>query len=162
MPTPPATVEEFKTRFFRDFIYDGSAQDDPAKVLDVDITNALNDGTLLFNSGLWCDDLEKKTAFLFLAAHFLVLNIQGAGGLSGTNFGKGMKSHGGGVTQQKSVGSVSVGYAISPYISNDPVLSQFMRTDYGQKYLQLLTPRLCGNVAVVAGWNDTGAPSGTL
>lgn len=156
MPTPPATVDEFKARFVRDFFYDET----PDAVMDADITNALNDASLVFNPGLWGDALELKTAFLFISAHFLVLNIQAAGGLAGNNLGLGVESAGGGSVQSKTVGPVTINYAIAPAISENAILNQFMRTDYGQKYLQLLTPRLVGNVAVVGGFDDTGAPDG--
>lgn len=161
MPTPAATVEEFKARFTRDFVYADEQQDDPSKVLNVDIQNALNDGSLVFNECLWIDALEKTTAFLFLSAHLLVLNIQAAGGLTAGS-GKGIRSSGGGTVQTKSVGSVSVAFALPDGIIGDPILSQFMRTDYGQKYLQFLTPRLVGHVRVAPGWNDTEAPSGLI
>jgi len=153
MPTPPVTLTEFKARFTRDFVYGTTAD----KVMDADVTNALNDATLVFNEGLFADTLEIKTAFLFAAAHFLVLNVQAAGGLSAVNRGRGVKSRGGGAIQNKAVDGVSVGFAVSPFVTDSPILSQFLRTDYGQKYLALVTPRLVGNVAVVSGPDDTGS-----
>lgn len=155
----PVTVAEFKARFNRDFIYGKG----PERVEDQDIQNALNDGTMVFNPSLWLTNGavdEKKIAFLFLAAHMMVLNIQAAGGLSATNMGVGVSSAGGGVIQQKSVGSVSLSFAMPDFVTKSPILSQFMKTDYGQKYLQLLIPRLVGGGDVVSGpvTPDIGIP----
>jgi hypothetical protein len=152
MTPPPVTIDEFKTRFIRDFVF-GST---PDKVMDPDVNIALTEAVLVFNPDLWDDLAEQKVAFLLAAAHCLVLNVQAAGGLSAQNMGRGVNSHGGGVVQTKSVGSVSVGFAVPAFVTESKVLSQFMRTDYGQKYLQLVTPRLVGNLAVLEGSNDTG------
>jgi hypothetical protein len=152
MSTPPVSSAQFKIRFARDFVF-GTTMD---KVLDSDITNALSEAMLIFNSGLWEDEAEGAVAFGFAAAHCLVLNVQAAGGLSAQNLGRGVHSHGGGVVNNKSVGSVSVGYAVPDFVTSSAILSQLMRTDYGQRYLHLLTPRLVGNINVLEGSNDTG------
>lgn len=156
MPTPPIDVAAFKAYFVRDFVYGAT----PDMVMDADITKALGQGMMVFNPAIWADDAEKAVAFQWVAAHFLVIDIQAAGGLSVANLGLGVESQGGGTIQSKGVGSVNVSLALPSSIIESPILSQFMRTDYGQKYLQLLTPRLVGNGTVVAGWDDTGAPNG--
>src|SRR5262245_56887839 len=150
----PASIADFKARFDRDFVFDTTTD----AVRDVDITDALNDASSTFNDGLWASGTEIITAFLFLAAHNLVLNLQAAGGLFAVNLGRGVKSKGSGPISAKSVGSVSVNYALPESIVNDPQLSPYLRTEYGLRYLQMLTPRLVGNVVVVLGENDTGAP----
>ena len=146
MGYPPA-VADFKSQFVRPFAYGVG----PNAVQDADIQAALNMTQIVFNSSLWADDAQRTIAYNYAAAHFMVLNIQSAGGLMATNTGQGVKSHGGGVIESKGVGSVNVGYALPDYVRQDPILSQFMRTDFGQTYLQLLTPRLVGNIAVVSG-----------
>lgn len=156
----PITIAEFKARFNRDFIYGKG----PEKVEDQDITNALDEGTLVFNPAIWLVNGtvdEKKVAFLLLAAHMLVLNIQAAGGLSATNMGAGAGSSGGGIIQSKSIGSISLTYVMPDFVTKSPILSQFMRTDYGQKYLQMLIPRLVGGGDVVSGpvTQDIGIPN---
>lgn len=156
MATPPIDEDEFKAYFVRDFVYGAT----PDTVMDADITKALAQGMMVFNPAIWADDDEKKLAFQWVAAHFLVIDIQAAGGLSADNLGLGVESQGGGTIQSKGVGGVNVSLALPSSIVESPILNQFMRTDYGQKYLQMLTPRLVGNGAVVAGWNDTGAPNG--
>ena len=146
MGYPPA-VSDFQARFTRDFRY-GVGGD---FVTTSDIQNALNDAVSFFNQSIWSSPGETTTAFLFLAAHCLVMNLRPAGGLAAINAGKGARSAGGGVVIAKAVGSVSLSYAIPQRIQNSPILGPFMRTDYGQRYLQMLAPRLVGNVSVAAG-----------
>jgi hypothetical protein len=146
MASYPPTIADFKAQFDRDFDYGPGTEN----VRDTDITRALADAAMLFNPGLW-DTIEQPTAYGYLAAHFLVLNIQGAGGPSAANYGKGLASHGGGTIESKSVGGVSVTFAVPDFVRANPTLSQLMKTDYGQKYLSLIYPRLVGNVAVIAG-----------
>lgn len=146
MSFPPA-VADFKLQFNRDFVY-GTGMD---TVQDTDIQRGLNDAEMVFNQDLFGSTTDQNTAYLYAAAHFMVLNIQAAGGLSSKNNGLGVLSKGGGTIESKGVGSVNVGFAVPNYVRESPILSQFMRTDYGQKYVQLLTPRLVGNVAVVCG-----------
>lgn len=147
----PPQVSDFQARFTRDFLY-GDGLD---KVTNNDIQNALNDAVPLFNQRLWSSPTETTTAFLFLAAHLLVLNLRPAGGLSALNVGKGTRSGAGGVVLSKTVGSISLSYSIPMHIQNSPILSQFMRTDYGQRYLQMVAPRLVGHVHIAAGPVDS-------
>lgn len=149
----PPSVTDFKTQFNREFLYGTSL----AQVQDNDIQRAINEASIMFNPALWDgttalgSTTELNIVYLYVCAHYLVLNIQGAGGLSSVNRGRGVKSTGGGTIQSKSVGSVSLTYVIPQDIQNSPILGQFMRTDFGQKYLALLAPRLVGNVQVVSG-----------
>lgn len=152
--TFPATVSDFKSEFDRDFIY-GAGLD---TIRDKDITRAMTEGNILFNVRLWSSTDESKLAFLYLSAHCLVLSVQAAGGLTPKPSGLGVTNRGAGITQSKSVGQVSINYAIPQSVVDDPVLNQFMRTDYGQRYLQLVAPRLVGNIALFPGFNDNCAP----
>ncbi len=151
MPFPPS-VSDFKAMFTREFAYGTSG----LTVMDNDIQRSLNEAGIVFNPDLWStaqlgSTTEQNIAYLYVSAHFLALNVQGAGGLSAINRGRGVKSAGGGSIQSKSVGAVSVTYAFPASIQDSPILGQFMRTDFGQKYLALITPRLVGNVQVVSG-----------
>lgn len=143
----PPTVADFKARFTRDFNY-AEGKD---SVTDSDITNALSDAIPLFNQSLWSSTIEKTTAYLFLTAHLMILNIQAAGGMQARNTGKGVRNTGGGVLQSKAVGGISVSYAIPERIANSPTLGPFMRTDYGQRYLSMIYPRLTGPVSIAHG-----------
>lgn len=148
--TPPAVVADFKSQFTREFVY-GVSQD---KVMDADITRALYEATSVFNSTLWADSDEIKRVFLYAAAHFLVLNLQAAGGLFVQNLGIGAQSRGGGVVQSKTVGGVTVNYMLPESLTGDAILSGFMRTDFGLRYLQVLVPRLVGQCFAVDGFNE--------
>ena len=148
----PPSVQNFKDQFTREFVYGPSL----AQVQDNDIQRAINETSVSFNPGLWDSSplgstTEQNIAYLYLSAHYLVLNVQGAGGLSAVNRGRGVKSSGGGTIQNKSIGSIAIAYAIPEYVQNSAILGQYMRTDFGQKYLALLAPRIVGNVAVVSG-----------
>ena len=145
--TPPVDAARFKDEFDRDFQY-GSGLD---KVRDKDINRALTEANALFNAALWATDEELQSAYLYLSAHFLVMNLQVAGGLRKKGKSLGAKNRGGGVIQSKSVGQVSVNFTVPDFVTNDATLSQLLRTDYGMKYVQLLAPRLVGNVGLVTG-----------
>lgn len=147
MPGFPPAIVDFKALFARDFVY-GTG---PETVMDTDISSAIQKAQIVFNSGLWESLADANLACCYVAAHFMVLAIQGAGGLAVKNRGLGVNSKGGGTIESKGVGSVNVAFAVPDYVRQSPILSQFMRTDYGQFYLQLLTPRLVGNIAVVSG-----------
>lgn len=148
MPTPPAaaTLAGFKAQFDRAFKF-GSGTD---AVRDKDITQSFVEAASLFNSALF-DTVELPVAFYYAAAHFLVLNVQAAGGLSGQNFGLGADNRNGGMVTSKSVGQLSVQYGIPTKIIENPIIGQFMETSFGRKYLQMVAPRLVGNAIAVQG-----------
>lgn len=98
---------------------------------------------------------EAIIAYCLLSAHLLVLSLQNAGGLSAPSSFQGPGSSGGGVVASKTVGSVSVTYALPDFVTKSPSLSQYMRTGYGQQYLQLLAPKLPGRRVVVVGGEPT-------
>src|ERR1700757_4358462 len=75
--TPPATIADFKARFKRGFKY----SDGPDGVMDADIQQGFDLAVTLFNPCLF-DATEQKAVFLLAAAHFVVVGIQAAGGLS--------------------------------------------------------------------------------
>lgn len=141
----PITVAEFKDCFDRDFTFGTSIAD----VRDKDIERALNEGVGLFNSDLWDTVDQKKAAYQYLAAHFLVINIKAAGGVKKT--GRGINSTGSFPLSNKSAGPLSVGYAIPNDLADNPILAQFNKTEYGQKYLMLLQPQLVGYMDTVEG-----------
>ncbi len=150
MTFAPPTVADFEAYFDRGFPYGPGKE----SIRPSDVQRALDAVPPVFNATIWTDT-EATQAYLFAAAHFLVLDIQTAGGLGAS---EGLDSRGQGIIQQNSVGQVSVSYAIPEKIQNDPILNQFMQTGYGQRYLQMITPRLVGNMAVVSGrapWSFT-------
>lgn len=149
MPTPPSTVSiaGFKLQFTRDFNY-GTTLD---TVTDGDLTRSLYESSMNFNQTLW-DSQETPITYYYLMAHVLVLNIQAAGGLASKKMlGQGVLSKGSANIIGKSVGAVSVQYDTQDESFADPILAQFMRTEYGRKYLQMVRPRLVGNTNCIAG-----------
>ena len=156
--TPIATIAAFKNLFFRDFTYG----DGPSAVMDRDIANALNSAYSLFNPTLFSTLLlgiapnqtsESLNAYLYLSAHFLVLALQGVNGLTNkAGAGSpGLNSQGEGTITSKGGGGLNVGFSWPSMITDSPILSQLLRTQYGQTYLQILAPKLVGNMGVAAG-----------
>jgi uncharacterized protein DUF4054 len=148
------TVAQFKSRFYRDFYFanQNPNQSQPVPdnaddiIQDVDIDNAFTDAMALLNQGLFpCNNNLITTAYLYLTAHMLCLNIKAAdAGINGTGTG-------GFPVSARTVGSVSESYAIPEAYSNDPILAQYAQTTYGQKYLSLVLPLIRGNVQAVWG-----------
>ena len=155
--TPTATVASFKAQFFRDFTYG----DGPTTVMDRDIQNGLNAAASMFNPGLFDTTLlgaapnqtsESLRSYLNCAAHFMVQAIQAVGGLS-IKMGAGspgLMSQGEGTITNKSGGGLNASYSW-PDIDKSPTLFQFTKTAYGLAYLQVLMPKLVGNVGTAAG-----------
>lgn len=92
---------------------------------------------------------EATIAYNYLTAHLLVLSLQNSGGLGAPLSYQGEGSSGGGVVESKTVGSVSISYAIPDAVKNSPTMAQYMRTGYGQKYLEMFAPKLPGRRVVV-------------
>lgn len=107
---------------------------------DNDILNAYNEAKVNFNDSLFKDDATALLVFLYLAAHYLTIDFNNAIGANNI-----------GIVTSKSVGSVSEGYTIPPYITNNPALSAYATTGYGIKYGTLLYPYLIGNIMLFKG-----------
>lgn len=154
----PPVASDFKGYFTREFIY-GQGQD---SVTDADITRAINeanDGSV-FPMSVWDSTVQQTNAFLYLTAHLLWENIDIAGGLSAIARGRGLNGDGEGITNSKTIEQVSVNYEPPPdRIKSSPYLSRLWRSKFGMRYCQMLTPRLIGNFAIVAG-PDGCNPSG--
>lgn len=137
------TTDEFKEYFARDFRYaPENDPDNPSFVMDADITRAITEAQTNFNSGL-ADEDHATIMFMYLAAHYLVLNLRTSG--------KGINSQGEMLINSKGAGSVSVGYQIPDRFSKSPILSQYTTTGYGMKYLELSMKYLVGRVSAVEG-----------
>lgn len=111
-------------------------------VSDLDITNAYEEACVTFNSSLFTSDEDMVLAYLYLTAHYLVNDLN-AGGQNGSgNIG---------LANSRSVGNVSESYSIpQPYLDSI-VFSFYTKSSYGLKYLNMVVPRLKGNMATVAG-----------
>jgi hypothetical protein len=144
---PPATVADFKAYFVRDFKY-GDGTD---RVTDADISRAISEAVGLYNPALFTTEIGK-TAFLYAAAHFLVTNVQAAGGLQGRPEGLGIDNQAQGILSSKSVGGVNISLVEPPdFVKRSAPLQQFWLTDYGKRYLSYLGPRIIGAIGAVEG-----------
>lgn len=136
------TIEDFKTHFFRDFKY-GTLDETCDTIADEDLNKAFAEAKINFNQGLWGTQDQLKIAFLYIAAHYLVMDIQASK--------EGVNSSSAFPVNSRSVGSVSESYQIPEWVSKNAYLAHFASTRYGLKYCSLLKPRLVGNVAVFEG-----------
>lgn len=110
-------------------------------VSDLDITNAYAEACISFNEGLFSDD-EIKLVYLYLSAHYLVNDLNAGGQNS---------SGSSGMVSSRSVGNVSEAYAIpQKYLDNINYIF-YTKSSYGLKYLNLVVPRLAGNIKTVSG-----------
>lgn len=139
--TYPVTVEEFKDWFVRDFPF-SSNDDDLSGITTKDIEKAFAEAYFVYNPELFTE-AEQKIAFMYLAAHYLVIDLK--------NSSSGLKGAFSGLMTNKSVGSVSVGYTMPSWIMNNPLYSLLAQTPYGVKFLSLVIARCVGNMGVVKG-----------
>ena len=145
--SPPITVAEFKARFVRDFKY-GSG---PDQVMDSDLNVAFTDALTAFNPALFSTE-DGKTAFLYASAHFLVTNVQAVGGLQAKPEGLGIENQAEHAVSSKSVSGISISYVDIPdIVKKSVILRQFWKTEYGKKYLAMLTPKLVGPFSAILG-----------
>lgn len=137
--TAPA-VADFTAYFTRDFPY---GTDPATSILDGDITKALLQASVNINEELWPTQELYSMAYLYLAAHYLVVDLRAASqGISGTYSW---------MTTNKAVGSVSEGFQVPQKIMDNPYLAMLAKTSYGAKYLEMALPQLVGNVFVSCG-----------
>jgi len=137
----PITVDDFKGWFTRDFPY--SVSGDLSGITDQDLLKAFAEASMNFNPTLFSTVDEQKLGFLYLAAHYLVIDIQ--------NSSQGLAGKYEGIMSSKSVGSVSVGYTIPDWVMGHPIYSLLSQSKYGMKYLSLIIPQLVGNISAVRG-----------
>ena len=117
-------------------------------IQDSDIERAFAEAKVNFNPNLFTDDTTAIMVFLYLAAHYLVIDLNNAANPLAMGFM--------GFTQSKSVGSVSQSFALPDFVTKNAVLSQYMQTGYGAKYVSLIYPYLIGNVVLIKGRTTLG------
>lgn len=134
------TVAEFKAWFVRDFPYSTNPEEG---ITDAEILKSFAEASLVFNPQFFDKEENKKLGFLYLAAHYLCIDLQnGAQGINGKYEG---------LMASKSVGSVSVGYQLPSWLLDNPIYSLLAQTRYGIKYLSLIVSFMVGNMAAVKG-----------
>lgn len=114
-------------------------------ISDLDITNAFAEACISFNDSLFSDSDDMILGYLYLTAHFLVNDLN-AGGVDGGQIG---------IANSRSVGNVSESYSIPQVYLDNPTFAFLSRSSYGAKYLNMVIPRLAGNMACV--WGGTNA-----
>lgn len=117
-------------------------------ITDTDINRAFSEAKLNFNPNFFEDDATAVMVFYYLAAHYLVIDLNNAMNALGLGFI--------GYTQSKSVGSVSESYGIPAYMLSNPILSGYAQTGYGRKYLSLIMPYLVGQIILTPGRTTIG------
>lgn len=117
-------------------------------IQDADILRAFNEAKINFNESFWKDDETAEMVFYYLAAHYLVIDL--------TNRQSPLLLGYKGLTQSKSVGSVSESYAIPQWMLNNQILGSYAQTGYGRKYLSLIQPYLVGNIILSPGRTTYG------
>lgn len=134
------TVQDFKDFFVRDFPY-GADMDQ--NVLDADISRAITEAGTQINGNCFDSQTTYTNGYLYLAAHIMVVNLR--------NSSQGVASAFSWLRTGKSVGSVSDSFQIPDRISQNPYLAALSKTGYGMKYLELLLPKLTGQIFSAAG-----------
>lgn len=112
-------------------------------ISDSDIERAFKEAKVNFNPNFFADDETAKMVFCYLAAHYLIIDLNNASNPLAVGFM--------GFTQSKSVGSVSESYGIPQWMLNNKMLSSYAQTGYGRKYLSLIQPYLVGNIVFIPG-----------
>lgn len=112
-------------------------------VTDDDISRAFVEAQINFNPQLFPNCETMRLVFCYLAAHYLVIDLNNAQNPLAFGFM--------GFTQSKSVGSVSESYGIPQWVMSNPKLSMYAQTGYGRKYLSLIQPYLTGNIIYTPG-----------
>lgn len=134
MYTNPS-ISDFQNYFIRDFPY---GIDPNTCVLNSDISKAFGQTGFNINPGLFCNQANYTIGYLFLSAHYLVVDLRMSS--------QGMNGQYSFLEQSKSVGSVNQSFAIPQRILDNPYISMLMKTNYGAKYIELILPQLCGQV----------------
>lgn len=114
-------------------------------VSDEDIKKAMGEAEVSFNHAFAANCQEARVQMMYLIAFYLAYDLSvGAGGAYGMiNF----------PATSVTVGSVSESYYVPKAYLEDPILGFFARNGFGLKYLNMVYPKLIGNVGVVAGWS---------
>lgn len=114
-------------------------------VLDQDIQQTIDEMVVFYPEGLrGLDDETIQILQLYLTAHLLVNYIQMSNqGLASTVSGA--------IVTGKSVGSVSQQFGLPTSMIDNELLTFYVTTRYGLKYLSLVLPYIRGHIGCVAG-----------
>lgn len=111
-------------------------------ITDNDLYKAFGQARNSFNIKLFIANQDKmETAFLLLAAHYLVMDLNMSNGNGVGSF----------LITSKSVDGVSASYGIPQKYLQNPYYSYFANTAFGMKYLQYLIPLTIGGIYTIRG-----------
>lgn len=135
------SVAQFQSFYDRDFPF---GPDMNTQVRIQDILKAFQQANAQINAKRYLTQQSWNNGSLWLAAHYLCVNINNSSqGLNGQfNWGE----------QSKSAGGISQSFAIPPAISNSVVFNAFTKTTYGAAWVIDIYPRLTGGMSSVEGW----------
>lgn len=134
------SVSDFQAQFFRDFPY---GTDINTTVVAQDIANAFQQTNMNINPNCWGDQSSYTLAYLYLSAHYLVLNIRASS--------QGLNGQWNWAQNNKAVGAVSEGFEIPERLKNNPDFMAYYKTNYGAQYMNWLWPQLSGQIFTVCG-----------
>lgn len=101
-------------------------------VQDSDIERAFEEAKGTFNTSLFSDCNTAQMYYCYVAAHYLVMDINNAQNALSMGFN--------GMVASKSVGSVSESYGLPQWVMNNPLYALLAQTGYGRKYLLYIVP----------------------
>ena len=98
---------------------------------------------MVSSQSLWANQTEYTYTFNLLTAHFLVTNLIASS--------QGIRGQGEWLMQAKTVGDISAQYMIPDRINQHPYLGLLTKTRYGCQYLELMLPKMVGNIITCFG-----------
>jgi hypothetical protein len=129
------TANDFKTYFSTDFDYN--------IITDSLIIRSYNEAYIHINPQLFRKNEKYINAFLYLAAHFTVINYR----TSSIN----VRSTGEEKVETTSSYGVTESFVIPKRFKNSSLTNFFSKTSYGQRYLSFILPAMVGNIQVAYG-----------
>lgn len=108
------------------------------KVTDRDITKAYGETAVNFNPALFSTQANFTLGYLYLTAHYLVMDLRASS--------QGIAGQYSWLQASKGVGSVNESYVVPQKILNNPIFAMLSKTNYGAKYLLLILPQLTGQI----------------
>lgn len=143
------SITDFQNYFTRDFPY---GTDPQTSILDADIGKAYGQVNFAINPALFVDQESWTLGYLWLAAHWLVMDIRASS--------QGIAGRYNWLEVSKGVGSLNSSFAIPPRILENPSFAMLSQTQYGAKYLQLILPQLAAQILIAPGHTKADGPSG--
>lgn len=134
------SIPDFKAQFVRDFPY---STDVNVGVTDADIASAYNLVNVNVSQSLWADQQGYTLGYLYLAAHYLCLNLRASS--------QGINGQYNWIQNSKSVQGVAEGFQIPQRLIDNLFFAMLTKTNYGARFFELVYPALIGQVFPVRG-----------